>query len=267
MFPEFWTRKILAPGETADDFREVPAAEREKLEAARAAWVRPPQAFIDQWIAAGGTWSDATGYFGLNGITDITYTEAMRIWRMSYLGIRNTWANMYGMGEGMHDAMRKQFYLRTYFPLQYAGYEAGAGIFTKTFYYNKIVEVAHIKGGYSPGGIHIALSDTFRGCTNLRRVMFGDGNGWASIQCGATAFEGCTKLERIDKFSFWVGGQTLDLSMAPKFQIDCIETCVAGNDSRKDLLNTLVLHPDVFAQCTEELMAKAATKYITITTP
>ncbi len=267
MFPEFWTRKILAPGETADDFREVPAAEREKLEAARAAWVRPPQAFIDQWVAAGGTWSESTGYFGLNGITDITYTEAMRIWRMSYLGIRKSWADVYGAGDGMHDAMRRQFYLRTYFPLQYAGYECVSAAFSKAFYYNNIVEVAHIKGGYSPGGIHIPLSDTFRGCTNLRRVMFGGGDGRASFQCGATAFEGCVNLERIDRFDFWTGFQTLDLSMAPKFQIDCIETCVNLNHNREDWPNTIVLHPDVFAQCTEELMAKAATKYITITTP
>ena len=34
---DFWTQKILAPTESIDDFKEVTAAERAKLEAADAA--------------------------------------------------------------------------------------------------------------------------------------------------------------------------------------------------------------------------------------
>lgn len=35
MFPQFFSRKILASGESADDFREVTADERAKMEAGR----------------------------------------------------------------------------------------------------------------------------------------------------------------------------------------------------------------------------------------
>lgn len=82
MFPTFTMRRFLAEGQTPADFREVTAAERAKLEAAAEAWRRPPQLFIDQWNAACGIWgryNEATGYFELNGLTDITYAEAVRI--------------------------------------------------------------------------------------------------------------------------------------------------------------------------------------------
>lgn len=264
MFPEFWTRKILAAGETADDFREVTAAEREKLEAARAAWVRPPQAFIDQWVAAGGTWNEATGYFGLNGITDITYSEAMRIWRHSHLQVRDSWTSAY---TSISNSGTKAQMERTYFPLVHPYHDAGGSNLSKTFYGNVMVQVVRIVGGYSYGGIHAHLDNTFNGCTALRRVIFGDGRGVGDLKCHAGSFAGCVNLERIDRFDFWTGGQTLDLSMAPKFQIDCIESCVNSQTAHEGWSNTLILHPDVFAQCTEELMAEAATKYITITTP
>lgn len=91
MFPTFTVRRFLAEGQTPADFREVTAAERAKLEAAAEAWTRPPQFFIDLWntaciIKVGGIsqtygkYNEVTGYFELNGITDITYAEAVLIY-------------------------------------------------------------------------------------------------------------------------------------------------------------------------------------------
>lgn len=92
VFHDFWTRKLLAPGETPDNFIEVTATRKAELEAARDAWTRPPQAFIDMWneaaIARGdwgrytvcGIYNENTGYFELNGILDITYKEALLIY-------------------------------------------------------------------------------------------------------------------------------------------------------------------------------------------
>ena len=85
IFHDFWTSKFLSPTETVADFREVTAAERQQLENIRNAWTRPPQLFIDQWNAAcgqHGRYNEETGYFELNGLTDITYAEAIAI--MSY---------------------------------------------------------------------------------------------------------------------------------------------------------------------------------------
>ena len=83
VFHDFFTRKILGEGETIEDFMEVSQAERDRLQGIRDAWVRPPQVFIDQWNTACGIWgryNEQTGYFELNGLTDITYEEALRIY-------------------------------------------------------------------------------------------------------------------------------------------------------------------------------------------
>lgn len=92
MFHNFWTRKMLGEGESVDDFIEVTEAQKAAFEKAASEWVRPPQAFIDEWNEACivpystgttsekvGQWNEATGYFELNGILNITYKEAIDI--------------------------------------------------------------------------------------------------------------------------------------------------------------------------------------------
>lgn len=96
VFHDFWTRKILAAGETAADFREVTKADRDRLQGIRDAWGRPPHVFIDQWNTACGIWggyNEETGYFELNGILDIGYEEALDIMAVGPL-IGNT-TNIY----------------------------------------------------------------------------------------------------------------------------------------------------------------------------
>lgn len=82
-FHGFWSRRPLGSGESIADFREVTPKERQTLEVQDAAWVKPPQLFIDLWNAACGVWgryNEVTGFFELNGLTDITYAEAMSIY-------------------------------------------------------------------------------------------------------------------------------------------------------------------------------------------
>ena len=84
-FHTFHTLITLATAEEIADWMEVTAAERAKLEASDAAWVCPPQTFIDLWNEACGKYgryNEATGYFELNGFTDITYAEALRIYEV-----------------------------------------------------------------------------------------------------------------------------------------------------------------------------------------
>lgn len=98
-FHTFFTSKMLTKNESIDDFKEVTAKEKESLEAADAAWERPPQSFIDLFC---GTYDDynlggaefyvgynpATGYFYIKfnfsnvwlGLDDISYKEAIRIY-------------------------------------------------------------------------------------------------------------------------------------------------------------------------------------------
>lgn len=94
-FHQFWTSKILAPTESVEDYKEVTAKEKETIEASDAAWVEPPQSFIDMWDSACviygngatqwkvGGYNRETGYFELNGYKDITYSQARIIFRVS----------------------------------------------------------------------------------------------------------------------------------------------------------------------------------------
>lgn len=90
VFHDFFTRKFLGEGETVEEFMEVSEAERDRLQGIRDAWVRPPQVFIDTWNDRciyvsnstkykAGMYNEETGYFELNGILDIGYTEAYAI--------------------------------------------------------------------------------------------------------------------------------------------------------------------------------------------
>lgn len=98
-FHRFFSRKILTAGESAADFREVSASERSAIEAADAKWERPPQSFIDRWTAEVGKWgcyNEATGYFELNGLRDITYEQALQILdpmyrTLDFWGSSRTW--------------------------------------------------------------------------------------------------------------------------------------------------------------------------------
>lgn len=84
----------LAPGDSPENWREITASEKTALEKSDAEWVRPPQAFIDKWNAATkgvnailikwddiGCYNEETGFFELNGLTDIGYEEALLIWQ------------------------------------------------------------------------------------------------------------------------------------------------------------------------------------------
>ena len=83
-FHTFSTRKILAGDEKIEDFMEVTPAQQANILEHDASFVRPPRLFIAQWNAACGKYgryNPDTGYFELNGLTDITYEEALLIMR------------------------------------------------------------------------------------------------------------------------------------------------------------------------------------------
>lgn len=79
-FHHFYKRKILAGDESAEDYKEVTTDEKLSLDKSDATWVRPPQYLID--VANQdpyGKFNEDTGYFELNGLTDITYRQFMDI--------------------------------------------------------------------------------------------------------------------------------------------------------------------------------------------
>lgn len=92
-FHHFFTRKTIAAGDDIALYKEVTAAEKNKLEKSDSAWERPPQLFIDMWNERCtlrdmyqnkrmiGQYNEESGYFELNGLTDISYSQAREIYQ------------------------------------------------------------------------------------------------------------------------------------------------------------------------------------------
>lgn len=92
-FHTFATSVILKTPADIEKYKEVTEAQRKAIEAADALWVEPPQVFVDLWneacrnfgdyvggVKTVGRYNPDTGYFELNGLTDITYEQAVAIY-------------------------------------------------------------------------------------------------------------------------------------------------------------------------------------------
>lgn len=85
---------MLTESESPDDFMYVTAQEWDAIESKDAEFVSPPEWFVILWNnAAGeyGRYNENTGYFELNGVTDLTYDEALRIYQVLSLRTGNQW--------------------------------------------------------------------------------------------------------------------------------------------------------------------------------
>lgn len=71
-FHKFWTRKVLTSGETASMFKEVTTSEKSAIEATDAKWAQPSEELIAQATVCGAVYNSSTGFFELNGLTDLT---------------------------------------------------------------------------------------------------------------------------------------------------------------------------------------------------
>lgn len=265
-FHQFWTRKVLTPGESIEDFREVTASEKEALEASDAATkaaglgIRTAQTPLYESI--GAVFNDNTGYYELNSLKDLT-----------------------------EDDMRKIYSLR--------------GLFERGFYYLRSTAVLNNakirtlpplyidrKGGAS------SIQEMFIDCSNLEEVIFINSGGsiapyrngifnakQAFLRCGKLhtvkglvlthesaiegAFLGCAKLANLE-----ITGLNRDLSLpnSPSLTPESLSFIIeqryeAGkfdfqNQPASDF--TLTLHPTAYARVTDELFALAAEKQITI---
>lgn len=248
----------MTADENIEDFKEVTEAEKTALEKADAAWAEPTQSFIDEWsafctvnhqlspwginetIGKVGGYNELTGYFELNGITDIGYEEALRI-RSYYCGRR----------QPLSHHLFVQAKERTLLPL-ILGIN-GAGSAGYLFAECRNIEVITV--------ISSALTNItgfFSGCNKLRKV-----NGViypASEADIGSAFAGCYALEEIRFFNLC---KNVSFANSPNLSLDSISYMIARSPYNKNPI-TITLHPDAYARVTEEIFAAATARQITI---
>lgn len=253
-FHSFWTRKILAPTESIDDFKEVTAAEKAKLEAADAAWERPPQSFIDAWNARAdfsnngkypqyvfGKYNEDTGYFELNTLLDIDYAEAQNIMRYAHPKCVN--------GASFWHYTSRTSPVRTLMPSDCSAMWSDLMVSS-----SDILVYRFFTGTDTVWWRGYTL---FNVTQSLHTIL---GNIW----CMATkSVVGNTpKLVNATIWGNSIGtNPSLDISKSPLLSLESINFFIENTNKPY----TLILHADAYARVTDEMFEAAAAKNITIT--
>lgn len=209
----------------------------------------PPQAFIDMWNEACswgntkkliGQYNEATGFFELNGITDLTYEEALRIWRRSVHDFRNDAGYDRGSNAG---ANNKSFlYCRTYFPIVRAAY-GGFGEMGRVYCNDSQVEALRFINGYGFGISAYSSVDTFKNCWALHTIH----EGLTISKPGSATFYGCFELQNIKLKSTLAGPNWKD---CPKLTYESVLYYIENHAATQPV--TMVLHPDIYAKIVAE---------------
>lgn len=227
--------------------------------------------FIDRWNARCvdmygnkcGGYNEATGYFELNGLTDITYAQAMEIMSSASYWCRTPIGSMPSMS---------LLNIRTAFPFGGYGNSLGAVALNSTFKNCEKLEAVVVQNGnFTP------LNGTFLGCKKLRKVVL---NTEYSTSFDNAAFYQCYALEELS-----VQAQILsNINLSPCSRLSVAS---ASNITAKGKSGiSVTVHADVFAKLTgdttnpavaaltpaelaewQQILTAATEKNISFTTP
>lgn len=231
-FHAFYKTKILTADEKVTDFCEVTDDEKAALEAADAKWERPPQSFIDLWIEACGSYgcyNDSTGFFELNGLTDITYKEAIAIMQA---GIPET--------ENINWFYRQKRKIRTNLP-----YSSKASWRQPNYLFDGCINLEAAFGSL----INISIG-TFYGCSKLKKII----GMWQCASNMNNAFGGCQALENIEVL--YTTNYNINFADCPKLDKSTF-SMIIGNKTVATT-TTITVHPAVMAKLTGDTTNAAA---------
>lgn len=249
-FHQFYKRKILTDGESADDFREVTAAEKAALEASDAKWEAPSEEFIAKCKLADPNlvWNATTGYFEHNGLKDITVEQMEAIYE-------------YGRDFCPHMPLQHILGLLRTNLLPYAANLQFNYLPPRAFFEASSLETVRV----SPDNVNLytarcvsGADRAFYSCSNLREIR----GAFTLSNLSALPsymFYGCSKLETLKLISL---NFNINLSTLKSLSAESVLYMIEHRDYRKAI--TITLHPEAYARVTDEIFAAAAEKQITI---
>lgn len=190
---------------------------------------------VDMYGNKCGGYNEATGYFELNGLTDITYAQAMEIMSSASYWCRAPIGSMPSMS---------LLNIRTAFPFGGYGNSLGGVALNSTFKNCEKLEVVVVQSGnFTP------LNGTFSGCKKLRKVVL---NTEYPTSFDNAAFYQCYALEELS-----VQAQILsNINLSPCSRLSVAS---ASNITAKGKSGiTVTVHADVFAKLTGDTTNEAA---------
>ena len=204
---------------------EITESEKIKLENSDLSWERPSQTFINQWnIACGdyGGYNENTGFFELNGLTDITYEEAIQIYNAGKI------SGFYGQ-----ETYTRNHDIRTNIP---ATGSYSWAVMTNAFIQCDKLEVANMQ--YARIG-----NSTFTYCKKLKRIV---GQCQTSQYAGNCFFQ-CYALEDIEDLTI-KNNVDIDFHYCPLLNFQSFERIISKSQNTQPI--TFTVHPDVYAKLT-----------------
>lgn len=199
------------------------AADKKKLDSLSV----KEQLFIDMWNSACGTYgkyNTETGFYELNGLTDITYEQALAIY-VSTNGAKGS--SLGGVFRGLK--------IRTHLPFQKWPGSSVGGVSASYIFAESDVEVVDMHGAQFSTGVMAFLN-----CPNLKSVVnlscyYTNYNNYKDI------FKGCVLLEDVRMniycdFSF---------SDSPLLTYTCIKSIISYSNNTSDI--TIIVHPTTYA--------------------
>ena len=183
------------------------------------------------YVAAGATWNDITGYWELNGLTDIDNAEMRKIYNFGFL---RTYSQAPFYGEFAK--------IRTNLPRIGSANTLGWDFYLFA-YYNDALEVLNLLSDSYEGVISTTRAMyAFEGCSKLREIygillLEGDNTG---------VFSGCNSLSRLR-----VKGLKADISFAQS-PLSKESLLYLINNCASEVSFTIILRPDEYAKCIRE---------------
>lgn len=211
----------------------------------------------NRYVAGYGGYNEATGYFELGTVKDLTVQDVLRI-ILSPQGIS-------GCSITDSEAEGRMAYseVRALFPIKLSAWAFGQSNFSRRYFGCKELEEVVFLRDYG-SFVNNSFYRAFYDCLKLRVLKF-DYTSVATCTFGE-AFNNCYALEDFTPPCFW---RNIVLSDSPRLSVASLECIIArATPPEGDTKGiTITLHADAFARMTDEILSAAAAKNITLTTP
>lgn len=199
-----------------------------------------PKSSIDLFGAAGAVFNEATGYFELNGLTDLSYEEMLVVYRLprtnfQYGGLNRLYANQLG---------RTNFAILAH--AFYGSLDGGnAQSFCLNNQYMEAVALNIDNNSGRGGDMRIdQLSHAFYYCRRLKRII---GEIYCSLtpslQDFSNTFGYCSALEEVRLLRL---AKNISFADSPNLSKESL-ICMIENEASGGVHITITLHPTVYA--------------------
>lgn len=235
----FTARRMLAPGKTISDYREVTATEQAAIEAEDAAYKWPPQWFIEATAMYGVGYDAATGLFSLNGLTDITYPQMQVIWREK--------GPVGPLGRFQHGNLKG----RTNLPTYGSGFYSGCGYM---FAGCLNIEIISIPGGVNSNWENEGHIRMFKNCVKLRKIIGGFINISNTRISLTEMFANCPKLEYVE--IRMITRRDISFADSPLLSLAMLQYLLKFTNTDTTKQATITVHPEVYAKLSDESNAE-----------